>query len=280
MPTDPKSIDLTGLIDMHIHTAPDVRPRSLDDIEAAQQAAEAGLRAILLKSHITCTADRATIAQSRAPGVRVFGSLTLNEAVGGLNPAAVEAALDLGARVVWMPTLSAQNHIVKHGGSPAGISLLAEDGQLQPVLFDVFDLVKQRDAILGTGHASVQEIVPLVRAAIAAGVRHVVVTHPEVPWVDMPAGLQEELRDLGAVFERCYVSSLVAHSDVPFSRIVSEIRQVGVASTVLTSDCGAVTAPLPVAGLRTYIARLLDEGFSQQDIQRMAGENPAGLLGL
>lgn len=287
---DLQDIDLTGLIDMHIHTAPDVRPRVVNDVEASRQAAEAGMRAIVFKSHVTCTADRAAIAETVVPGVHVFGSVTLNEAVGGLNPVAVEAALNLGARVVWMPTISARNHIVRFDGRPpSGISLVTEEGDLQLVLFDIFDLVRQHDAILGTAHVSVPEIVALVREARAAGVAKVVVTHPELPWVDVPVDVQEELRDLGAAFERCYVSSIDGapsllrgrHSDgAPFARIVAEIRRVGLDSTVLATDFGKSPLPPPVEGMRAYVAALLAEGFSERDIQLMAGENPSRLLGL
>jgi len=311
---DLQDIDLTGLIDTHIHTAPDVRPRTINDIEATQQAAEAGMRAIVFKSHVTCTADRAAIAETIVPGVHVFGSVTLNDAVGGLNPVAVEAALNLGARVVWMPTISARNHIIRFDGeppslirrrhsdgapplikrrhsddapslikrrhsddAPSGISLVTEEGDLQPVLFDIFDLVRQHDAVLGTAHVSVPEITALVREARAAGVAKVVVTHPELPWVDVPVDVQEELRDLGAAFERCYVSSI---DGAPFARIVTEIRRVGLDSTVLATDFGRSPLPPPVEGMRAYVAALLAEGFTNRDIQLMAGENPSRLLGL
>ncbi len=280
MTVDAQTIDLHNLIDMHIHTGPDVRPRLLNDIQAARQAAEAGMRAVAFKSHVTCTPDRATIAQEIVPEVRVLGGLTLNEAVGGLNPAAAEAALSLGARIVWMPTVSARNHILYHGGTSPGISLLGEDGTLQPSLFDVFELIKEHDAILATGHVSVEEICALVRAAREAGVSKVVVTHPEMPWVDVPVAIQEELRDLGAYFERCYASTLPGIGDVPLTRIVSDMRQVGIESTVLATDCGAATIPSPVAGMRVYLAALLTEGFSERDIQLMTGETPVRLLGL
>jgi hypothetical protein len=108
----------------------------------------------------------------------------------------------------------------------------------------------------------------------------VVVTHPEMPWVDAPAGIQEELRDLGAYFERCYASTLPGIGDVPLARIVSDIRRVGIESTVLATDCGAATIPAPVAGMRSYRAALLAEGFSERDMRLMAGETPARLLGL
>jgi predicted TIM-barrel fold metal-dependent hydrolase len=154
---------------------------------------------------------------------------------------------------------------------------VTEEGDLQPVLFDIFDLVRQHDAILGTAHVSVPEIIALVREARAAGVAKVVVTHPELPWVDVPVDVQEELRDLGAAFERCYVSSI---DGAPFARIVTEIRRVGLDSTVLATDFGRSPLPPPVEGMRAYVAALLAEGFTNRDIQLMAGENPSRLLGL
>lgn len=280
MTHDSRDVDLAGLIDMHIHTAPDVRPRRLDDVEAARQAAEAGMRAIVLKSHVTCTADRASMAQEVVLGANVFGGVALNDAVGGLNPAAVDAALRLGGRIVWMPTISARNGMMKHDGTSGGISLLTPDGQVQSALYDIFDLIVQYDAILATGHVSVREIVSLVQAASSAGVRKLVVTHPEVPWIDMPASIQTELRDLGACFERCYVSTMPEGDAVPLARIVSDIREVGVESTVMATDFGLAELPSPVDGMRTYIARLLGASFSEKDIWTMSADTPARLLGL
>jgi hypothetical protein len=273
-------VDLSGLIDMHMHTAPDVRPRTVDDVEAAQQAAAAGMRAIVLKSHVTCTADRARLAQKLVPAVTVAGGLTLNEAVGGLNPAAVEAALGLDARVVWMPTKSAQNHRLHCQGLAAGIRILDDSGNLLPVVDDILEQLAASDAILATGHLSVEEIVALVHAAKASGVPKTVVTHPEVPWVNMSAAVQRDLRDMGAFFERCYVSSLPEGGGVDFARIVSDIREVGMGSTILATDFGAAGLPAPVDGLRSYLAALLDAGFFERDIQVMAGETPAMLLEL
>jgi hypothetical protein len=278
--TDPRNVNLNGLIDMHIHTAPDVRPRAVDDIEAARQAAEAGMRGLVYKSHITCTADRAFIAQEMVPTVSVFGGLVLNDAVGGINPVSVEAALSLGSRVVWMPTISARNHPLKRYGKDEGICILGEDGRLLPAVYEVLELLRHSDAILATGHLSVSEIVSLVPGARAVGVDKVVITHPEVPWVDMSRDLQKELRDQGAYFERCFVSTFPEGGDVDFTRIITDIRSVGVTSTVLATDFGAATLPLPVVGMRRYVAGLLAAGFSEQDVRVMGGETPAMLLGL
>jgi hypothetical protein len=280
MVTDSREIDLTGLVDMHIHTSPDVTPRGLDDIEAAKQATQQGMRAVVLKSHVTCTADRAAIAEKTVPGTRVLGGITLNHAVGGLNPAAVEAALRLGARVVWMPTVSARNHIQHHEDSSPGITLLTEDEKLKASLFDILELVKQHDVVLATGHISIEEIRALVREAKNLGVEKIVIDHPELPWVDIPVSVQKDLAGFGVFFERCFASTLPQIADIPMARIAAEITQLGIQSTVLATDCGAVVTPSPVHGMRRYLAALIDAGFSVAEIRHMAGTNPARLLGI
>ena len=274
-----QDIELTGFVDMHIHTAPDVRPRLLDDVEAAQRAAQAGMRAVVLKSHVTCTADRAALAEKHVPRLRVLGGVTLNDPVGGLNPAAVEAALRLGARIVWMPTLSALNHARAHAGS-TGISILDADGQVLPSVRDILHLIAPHDVLLATGHLAVREVLALVKAARTAGVRRVVATHPEAPWIDMPASVQEELRDSGVYFERCYVSTLAVGGAVPLERMAADLRRVGVSSTVLATDLGQVGNPAPVEGLRAYLAGLLALGLAWNDICRMGAETPTALLDL
>jgi hypothetical protein len=272
------SIDLSGLIDMHMHTSPDVRPRLLDDQEAARQAAAAGMRAIVIKSHVTLTADRATLAQKSAPGIQVFGGLVLNYAVGGLNPDAVDAALRMGARIIWMPTFSAFNHLQKHG--EAGGIKVVDDGQLAPAVPDILDLIREHDAILATGHLAVAESRVLVKAARAAGVSKIVVTHPELPLVGMPAAVQEELRDVGAYFERCLCSTTAEGGLVPLASILADVKRVGVSSTILATDFGQARNPAPVAGMRQLVAAALDAGFSWADVYHMTRDNQLGLLSL
>jgi uncharacterized NAD-dependent epimerase/dehydratase family protein len=272
--------DLGGLIDMHIHTAPDVRPRYCDDVEAAREAKEAGLRAILIKSHVTLTADRAAIAEKVVGGIRVFGSLALNKSVGGLNPAAVEVALKMGAKEIWMPTLSAA-HELRQKGKDGGITILTENGEIRPEIYEIVDLVHQADAILATGHISVEESVALVRLAHERGLRKIVVTHPDAPFIRMPAGTQAEIVGKGVFFERCYVNTTPAvDCAVTVQEIAATIRQVGVESTVLTTDFGQAINPAPVEGMRDYLAKLTAEGFNLDEIRCMAGQNPAFLLDL
>jgi hypothetical protein len=272
--------DLTGLIDMHIHTAPDVRPRYADDIDTVRAAKEAGMAAILIKSHKTLTADRAAIAEKVVGGIRVFGGLALNDFVGGLNPAAVEVALKMDAKQIWMPTRSAaQNR--KEYGMLGGIYLLTDDGKFRPEVHMILDLIHEADAILGTGHISPQESMALVRLARQKGLRKIVVTHPEAHFTWMEPEMQKEIAGKGVFFERCYVDTTpVMNSTVSIAQIAEHIRAVGVESTILSTDFGQAASPPPVEGMRAYLAKLAAEGFSPDQIQRMAGENPAHLLGL
>lgn len=276
---DPHEIGLTGLIDLHVHTAPDNIPRYGDDLEIARLARDAGLGGVLIKSHWTLTADRATIAGNAVGGVRVFGGLALNATVGGLNPRAVEVALELGAREIWLPTHDAA-HAVRLRGERGGIAVLGQDGRPLCELWDIVDLVRDAGAILGTGHLSPEESVAVVRLARERGLGKVLVTHPEAAFIDMPVAVQEELRDQGAFFERCYLSTLPEHAgQAGLERIAAQIRRVGVASTVLSTDLGQAGNPSPPEGLRRYLAGLLEEGFTWQELRRMAADTPADLLG-
>src|SRR5438874_6814487 len=198
---------LEGAVDLHVHSAPDVDPRRLDDIELAREAARAGLGAVLIKSHQNSTVERAWLVSKVVPGIRVFGGLVLNETVGGFNPAAVRLALALGAKQIWMPTRSARNHR-RHHDQPGGLSVLDAEGRLLPVVEEILDCVAQSDCILGTGHLGPQEAVPLIDRARTAGVRKILITHPEWRPTYYPVAVQQQLAAGGGVlFERCFVST-------------------------------------------------------------------------
>jgi hypothetical protein len=130
---------------------------------------------------------------------------------------------------------------------------------------------------LATGHIGFQESLAIVAAARALGLRRVLVTHPEWPGVDLSMGELTELAGAGVFFEHCYLNGRDRQG---LEHIAAQIRAVGVESTVLTTDLGQAGNPLPVEGMRSYIAGLLDLGFDRVQVDRMAKENPATLLGL
>ena len=278
MPTrDVHTYDLTGLVDIHIHTAPDTVARRIDDLQAAREARAAGMRAILIKSHVTCTADRAAIVEKAVDGIRVLGGLALNEPVGGLNPHAVDAALRLGAKEIWMPTLDAA-HSRQVGGQSGGITLLSQDGKPGPQIGSILELIRDHNAILGTGHVSIPEIIALVRLARQMRLRKILVTHPASRSSKMPQHIQQELAGNGVFFERCFLPIINGHTIL--DEMAADIHAVGIASTILATDLGQPDNPGPADGLRTYLSQLEGRGLSRQDIAQMAGQTPAFLLDL
>ena len=269
--------DLTGVIDLHVHAGPDVRPRKLDAVALARAAKAAGMRALLLKSHHTITADLAQVVEGVVGGIRVFGGVTLNEPVGGLNPEAVRAAIALGAKEIFMPTHSAASQR-RHDGKAGGITILDDAGRLRNEVKPILALVAEADVILGTCHLSPDEILVLVREARRAGVRKVLVNHPELNSLAIPLAMQKAMASEGAFFERMHLHGNSA-TDLP--GLTAMTRAVGVERTVLVTDLGAAVYDVdPVQGMREFLQQMATQGFDQVEIDLMARQTPARLLGL
>jgi hypothetical protein len=269
---------LEGAVDLHVHSAPDVDRRRFDDLELARAAKDAGLGAVLIKSHQNSTVERAWLVSQCVPGIRVYGGLVLNETVGGLNPAAVRLALELGAHQVWMPTRSARNHRLYHG-QEGGITILDEQGKLLPAVQAILLAMSTTDCILGTGHLSPLETSVLIGAAQELGVSKILVTHPEWGPTYHSWEAQKELVARGEVFfERCFVSTTHLCGCVPFETIERAIIETGVERTILSTDLGQPETPPPAEGLRLYAERLRSTGFSVDQIRTMMQVNPEHLL--
>ncbi|MGQ9637751.1 MAG: DUF6282 family protein [Thermodesulfobacteriota bacterium] len=268
---------LGGAIDLHLHAGPDVRERKLTYLEAALQAQEAGMKAILIKSHSTITADIASLIQPLVKDTLVFGGLALNYPVGGLNLAAVEAALKLGAKQIWMPTLDAANQY-RYEGKKGGIMILKREGTLKKEVTQILDILSKHDVILSTGHLSQKESILLVREAKKRGIQKILVTHPDHLLIQMSGEVQKELAQEGFFFDRCFPTPRT--SPLTMEEMAKRIREVGVTTTILTSDFGQPENPVPVDGLRSYIQQLVQLGFSDREIDQMVKINPAKLLNL
>jgi hypothetical protein len=272
-----------GSIDMHVHMGPDAHlARSVDALQAAAQAEAAGMRAIVLKSHDYPTAPLASIVGQQFRNVTVIGSLCLDFAVGGLNPAAVEASALLGARVVWMPTFSAAFDMNKRGLGPGGISIIGDRGRLLPVVADILTLVKRHEMVLATGHVSFAEISALVEEARRLGISKVVVTHALEPRFGATLSVEQQVQMAakGAYIEHTYLSTLPSGGGVGIRKLIDVIRAVGASRCILTTDLGQKENLPPAEGMREAVASLLDGGLSEDDVVAMVKTNPARLLGL
>ncbi len=282
---------LQGAIDVHVHTGPDVFPRLMDDIEAATRAKKAGMRAIIIKNHMTATAGRAQIA-SRVTGLPVFGGVVLNLPVGGINPHAVDAALKMGAKEIWMPTLHAAaylsdgshvpmfNSVLKAGTQ--GISIFDKEGDIRKEVLEVLDLIAAKDAILGTGHISPKEAMALVASAKRMGVKKIFVTHPLSTMLNYSIRDLKEIVEKGATMLEHNINDTTSQMKKPisFGLIAEAIMAVGPEKTIMASDGGQAANPSPVAMMESFISQMLDHGIKEKDVAAMVRDNPARMLEL
>lgn len=270
---------LAGAIDLHLHGSPDVRPRYADDLTLAREAAAAGMRAILLKCHAFPTADRAALIDPLVEGTHVFGGVVLNHAVGGINPAAAGAALEIGARCVWMPTHDAAHHN-QHVGVPGGLRAVDRSGRLISDARRVVDLAARHGAILATGHLSPEESAAIVGYAGRIGHSKVLITHPDSALVEMTVEQQMELAGAGAIMERCYVDTTEKPGRITMDELAARILTVGARSSILTTDLGQPHNPPPVTGFELFLGQLAQAGIDRPALRLMSATNPARLLGL
>lgn len=280
---EPERFDnLAGVIDMHIHSAPDAfQKRKHTDFQVAQTAQANGMAAVVLKSHTVPTADRAFLAGSLYPGVKVLGGVVLNLWVGGLNIRAVEAALDLGGKIVWLPTLHSQ-HEQRLYGNDWGI-VCARDGKVVPELEAILRLLVGSGCALAMGHIAKEEQFIVAARARELGVEHIIVNHPALTRIGMSVEEQRELLRFGVYFERCFGGSKLPVSHEYVNAIDDNIlamRELGCESSIISSDLGQPANPDWQVGLSDYIRRVAAAGFSQEQIDLMTKKNPGKVLGL
>ena len=273
-----EEVDLTGVIDMHVHAGPDSRPRAMNDWEAVRMAEAAGLRAVLLKNHFTMTADRAALAVQLVPNLHVFGGVALNRSVGGINPEAVrQMAAFSGERgkVVWLPTFDSEFFVTRAGTSGPFVPVL-EDGRPVAGLIEVFSVVAENDLVLAMGHSSPEEVLALIPFAREQGVENILVTH-----VFGQDATRSQIRQMAAVGAIMEMDWLAAYTNPPLlDDYVEVIQSVGAESFIISSDFGQEGNPDHATGMRDFIIALRSREINQEQIDIMAKYNPAKLLGL
>lgn len=287
---------IEGALDLHIHSAPDVLPRKMDDLELARRFMERGLAGYCLKSHYFCTAERASLVNLQYPGFRAMGGIVLNSSVGGLNPAAVELAAISGARIIWMPTCDSsyeQEHVFGKNADTRKklpfwakividlneqnircptVTLLDENGVLRQEVSDILRIAARRRVAIATGHISHEETFALAEEAKRLGVERIIITHVTFPTTFYTVEEQKRLVDCGAYMEHCATTHLL--NKVDFDTVVEQIKVIGPERVILSTDLGQPANPYPDEGLLDFAQRLYQAGFSASDIRMMAVDNP------
>ena len=285
---------LVGAIDMPCHSGPSVMPRMIDHIEALEEASAAGMKALLLKDHFYSATPVTELlsVHFRHLNVTMLSGVPLNDAAGGLNPYAVDHGLKLGARLVWMPTFSAANHI-RHNRRghllptstpmkrPRMLTVVDEDGRIKDEVKEILDQIAEFDAVLSAGHLHISEIWPLFEEAEARGVQRRLVQHPTYTIGATHADIRE-LTEGGAFVEHslCMFIPESRFQYYPSDELKAAIDAGGTEQTILGSDLGQVDNPTPVSGFRAVIRLCLELGFDDPTIRGLVGGNAARLIGL
>jgi hypothetical protein len=290
---------LRGAYDTHIHVSPDVVERKIDDLTLARRFLELGLDGFVLKSHYGSTAERASVVSAAVPGIRALGAISLNRGIGGINPLAVEVAAREGARTVWLPTVDSVNESHERDAPPGAavpvwvklqrelreqgieiepVPVVDGGGSLLPELREVLEMIAGHGMLLATGHLSNDEIFAVVDGALEAGVADVVVTHPEFPSQSLSVEDQRALAERGALLERCFTTPHTGKCS--WERVADGIRATGAERNLLSSDLGQPANPPVEDGVALFADRLLDHGFSEDDVHTMTVVNSRRLAGV
>lgn len=277
---------LEGAIDFHVHSSPDVSARSLNDFEVAELAQKNHFKAIVIKSHVSCTVGRVVLVNLKVKNIRVFGGVVLNKAVGGINPDAVEVMYKMSpqyGKVVWFPTIDAAFYKQQHNQAGEGLTVLKDD-TLSAETMQVLNIIARDSLVLATGHLSSKEIMLLVPEAKKSGVNKILITHAMAVAPGLSLSQMKQLVKWGAIFELTYLSALPDKNaagkttNVTMEAMVNAIKQIGASHFILSSDLGQVGNPLPPVGLKIFVNNFLRIGISADEIKLMIKTNPAELL--
>jgi len=288
-----------GAYDLHVHSAPDVLPRLMDDIDMISRIKNSGMKGYVAKSHYFCTAERATLINTLQSDCKAIGSITLNSSVGGINPTAVEMAGRAGAKIVWFPTCDNEHErahtfngdpdkklpywakiiiqMKEEGIEAPTINILDKTGRLIPQVFDVIDICRKYNMALATSHVSHEECFALVKEASERGLEKIIVTHVDFPTTFYTVEEQKELAGYGAYMEHCYTTWATGKVDIEAT--IQQIRALGAERVFIATDLGGRNNNVyPDEGMQLFGEQLFKHGFDRSEIKTMLVDNPTNII--
>ena len=266
-----------NMCDLHVHSSPSIMPRHQDDTSAVSSHESLGFTTIVLKSHEGSTAERASLA-----GSSVIGGVVLNSALGGANSDAVQVAARLGGRIVWMPTVSARNHIQHQKSAALSVHRsfelrevpVTDENRLLPEWFGVLESIAEHDMVLASGHLSASETVVLFRAARALGVERLLVNHPQMRFIGWNDSVSQELQSLGAYAELSILPDLVERGEITSIQLASSYPP---SLLAFGGDLGHAHFPRPESALPGWLRRL-EEAVGLETARIIMSENGRALM--
>lgn len=287
---------LRGAIDPHVHSGPSAAARGLDHLELLKQASARGFAAVVTKDHdYSGVATAALLAKHFGDlPTKIYSGIVLNNAVGGLNPYAVEHTAAMGGKIVWLPTLAAENHLrwqakarFAHPGAGKDmrpvmpIPMIDNGKTVRDDVKEILDVVAKADMVLAAGHLHVSEIWLVFEEAKKRGVERLVVNHPEEV-IDASMNDVGGLAAMGACIEHS-LGLFVENSKFKLfdaDHLKNQIDAGGIGNTILCSDLGQTGTIGPVEGFAEGVRICLSLGYSPDEIRQMTSRNAARLLGI
>jgi len=125
-----------------------------------------------------------------------------------------------------------------------------------------------------------EEALQILRAAKAAGVKRLIVTHPmfapQYTW--MSIGQMRAAADLGAFIE--ITGNSIVRDPEAAPRVLAAIRAIGARHFFVATDSGLIGTPNVPDTLVLVARKLREAGIPEADLSAMFKENPAFLVNL
>ena len=291
---------LKGAYDLHIHAGPSVANRLVDAADMMKAAMEAGYKGYLVKDHYVPSAHGCLMVEKHLGdgSCKAFSSIACNNSIGGFNLEAVDAAYNMGTRMVYMPTVSSRLHIDGHKGKKftgsgdmvtvameEPIDVLGSDGKVVPECLEILKYAAEKgDVTISTGHISWQESDVLIPTALELGVKNSGVNHPSFQ-INAPLDVIARWAKMGAWIEKtaCEFGQVIWDDDTRFNSIYiwNQYLDAGVPleKMFVDTDFGQSISPHPVDGLLKYLNLLHDWlGFDEKVLTMLCKENPARIM--
>ena len=285
---------MQGAIDIHAHGGSDPFDRLMLEDDMAIQASQAGMRAMVFKTWYTPSASRIQLVSknlnkwSEETGIKptkLFGGITLQQSVGGLNPDAVRRCLGFpGMKYIWLPMPESYHHrrVVYADQTGSGIHILTDDGKkVLPELKEILKIAADNNLIVASGHYPHRETAIVAEEAFNLGVKHFEVIHPAHIHSKNTIPEMKKLADMGAklMLSGLGTTCFPIHETGPVYA-VRMIKEIGADHILYGSDYGQIQNPPHVVGTRWMIKLLAAYGATKEELIKVFQTTPAKHLEL